>query len=215
MPLTSAPVGLQSPGAGVYSANAFRGSDLSFRARYFHEHRSGLRARFLDPFDDPFYPGQRARPALLEGSLPYDVMFCRNLLIYLGIPARVCVLAIIERLLKVDGLLFIGHADRLDMAGVEPKFTADGDPACFVYRPRTRGDALPSRQPLDESWALSRSVEGGDESSGPVVSTPIVIAPPKPASQIDTANHAKVPDEQSRRSAAAGSGRGPGQQGPL
>ncbi len=134
-------------------------------------------------------------PHLLEGSLPFDVIFCRNLLIYLGIPARVCVLAIIERLLKVDGLLFIGHADRLDMAGMEPKFIADGDPACFVYRPRTRGDALLSRQPLDEFCALSESVEGRDESSGLEVSKRIAIAPPDPAGQIDTANRAKVLDE--------------------
>ena len=105
-------------------------------------------------------------------------------------------LAIVERLLKVDGLLFIGHADRLDMAGVEPKFIADGDPACFVYRPRTRDDALLSRKLLDESWTLSRLAEGGDESFGPVTNKPMIKAPPNPASQIDTANHAKVPAEQ-------------------
>ena len=62
-------------------------------------------------------------PRLLEGSPPYDVLFCRNLLIYLGASARACVLAAIDRLLAADGVLFIGHADRLDWAGAEPKFT--------------------------------------------------------------------------------------------
>ena len=38
-------------------------------------------------------------PRLLEGSAPYDVLFCRNLLIYLGASARACVLAAIDRLL--------------------------------------------------------------------------------------------------------------------
>ena len=48
------------------------------------------------------------------------------------------VLAAIERLLAADGLLFIGHADRLDISGAEPKFIAVGDPACFVYRREAR-----------------------------------------------------------------------------
>ena len=83
-------------------------------------------------------------PHLLEGSTPYDVVFCRNLLIYLESSARARVLALIERLLNVNGHLVIGHADRLDITGVESRFIAVEDPACFAYCRRSQADAMVS-----------------------------------------------------------------------
>ena len=56
--------------------------------------------------------------------------------------ARVCVLAAIDRLLAPDGVLFIGHADRLDWAGAEPRFTPAGDPGCFAYQRTARGTGV-------------------------------------------------------------------------
>ena len=123
----------------VYSANAFRGPDLSYRARSFREHPRGYE---LDPTVRAtvrFIQASVVDPRLLEGSPPYDVLFCRNLLIYLGASARACVLAAIDRLLAADGVLFIGHADRLGWAGAEPRFTAVGDPGCFAYQRGPRG----------------------------------------------------------------------------
>ncbi len=73
-------------------------------------------------------------PALLAGSPPYDVVFCRNLLIYLDIPARARVLATLDRLMADDGVLFIGHADRLEASGMPSRFAAVGEPGCFAYR---------------------------------------------------------------------------------
>ena len=137
---------------GIYSSNAFRGSDFSFRSRYFREHPQGYE---LDPSIRStvrFLQASVLDPGLLKESARYDVVFCRNLLIYLGPSARVRALATIERLLAIDGLLFVGHADRLDVPGLEPKFTAAGDPACFVYRLRAQGDrvlhqSLPELEP--------------------------------------------------------------------
>ncbi len=126
---------------GVYSLNAFRGPDPDFRARYFRDHPSGYE---LDPVVRAtvrFLQASILDPRLLEGSPPYDVLFCRNLLIYLAPPARAYVLKVIDRLLAADGLLFIGHADRLEGTGTEAKFTPDGDPACFAYRRADHGDA--------------------------------------------------------------------------
>jgi chemotaxis protein methyltransferase WspC len=126
---------------GVYSSNAFRSSDLSFRARYFCEHPQGHELHSSIRSAVRFFQATVLAPDLLEGCGPYDVIFCRNLLIYLEPSARTRVLAVIERLLTADGLLLIGHADRLEMSGVEPKFIAVEDPACFVYRLRSKGDA--------------------------------------------------------------------------
>ena len=130
---------------GVYSANAFRSGDLSFRTRYFRESSKGYELDTSIRSTVCFVQASVLDPLLLEGAPPYDVVFCRNLLIYLDAPARLSVLKAIERLLKADGLLFIGHADRLDVVGMDPKFVADGDPACFVYRPKTNDDESRTR----------------------------------------------------------------------
>jgi chemotaxis protein methyltransferase WspC len=118
----------------VYSANAFRGPDLSYRARSFREHPQGYELDQNVRATVRFIQASVLDPLLLEGSPPYDVLFCRNLLIYLGASARERVLAAVDRLLAADGVLFIGHADRLAQAGAEPKFTAVGDPGCFAYQ---------------------------------------------------------------------------------
>jgi chemotaxis protein methyltransferase WspC len=119
---------------GVYSRNAFRGTEQGFQARYFRAHADGFelapairaRVRFLE--------GNALDPRLLEGAPAYDVLFCRNLLIYLTGWARARVMAAIDRLLAADGLLVIGHADRLETVGSEAKFGPVGDPGCFAYR---------------------------------------------------------------------------------
>ena len=70
------------------------------------------------------------------------MVFCRNLLIYLDTQPWRVVLAALDRLLAADGVLVIGHADRLELAGVPPRFTVIRDPGCFAYR-RPR-DARPA-----------------------------------------------------------------------
>ena len=99
-----------------------------------------------------------SNPELLEGSPPYDVVFCRNLLIYLDGPARACVLAANRPLLAADGLLFIGHADRLDWPGAELEFTAVGDPGCFAYQRTGRrvGSDHAFQPPLEPPPAVSQ-----------------------------------------------------------
>src|SRR5690606_18862174 len=58
-------------------------------------------------------------------------IFCRNLLIYFDRPSRRRAVEILDRLLADDGLLFVGHAERLPM--VESRFTPRAAPGCFCY----------------------------------------------------------------------------------
>jgi chemotaxis protein methyltransferase WspC len=97
--------------SGVYGRNAFRGQDLSFRERY-----------FTAVGDDAYRIGEALRARIrfgqgniLEGPLgtarEYDVIFCRNLLIYFDEPTTT---AAIERLaahLADDGMLLAGYAE--------------------------------------------------------------------------------------------------------
>ena len=122
---------------GVFSSNAFRSGDLSFRDRYFRSHPKGfeidpsLRARIR------LLQGSILDPGLLSGEPVFDVLFCRNLLIYLDEPSRVRVMTVLDRLLAAEGLLIIGHADRLNLSAIDPGFTQAGDRRAFTYRKTT------------------------------------------------------------------------------
>jgi chemotaxis protein methyltransferase WspC len=170
---------------GVYSANAFRGPDLSYRSRHFREHSEGYE---LDPEIRRTVQFVRASvldPHLLEGSPPYDVLFCRNLLIYLGAAARGCVITAIDRLLAQGGLLFLGHADRLDSSGAGPKFTSFGDPGCFAYRRTPEEDVQTSRTPPEPLRATSALTAGGTTSAGIPTSVGVLSAPAPATSETD------------------------------
>lgn len=58
-----------------------------------------------------FSHGNLLDPAFLLDSSPYDILFCRNLLIYLDRQAKTTVIRTLQRLLSPQGLLFVGHTE--------------------------------------------------------------------------------------------------------
>lgn len=118
---------------GVFSANAFRGRDLSYRLRFFREHPGGFEINPAIRSMVRFWEANVLDREFLDRFSVYDVIFCRNFLIYLHPNARAAVTSQLERLLTADGMLVIGHADRFEWNGGEPRFTAVGEPGCFVY----------------------------------------------------------------------------------
>jgi chemotaxis protein methyltransferase WspC len=138
---------------GVYRRNAFRGADLAFRDRHFHQ-GAPLQSFTLDPAvrgTVRFLRGNLLDPLLLSGQAPYDVIFCRNVLIYLDAPARRRALATLHRLLQPGGILFVGHAERLAID--DPGFESHGERAGFALRRVNPGvrrtpAALPALGPI-------------------------------------------------------------------
>ena len=119
--------------AGVYGPNSFRGVDGPIRSRYFRDQGGAFT---IDPAvrsSVRFHLGNLLDPALLADRPAFDVVFCRNLLIYLDAPARAAAFASIGRLLADGGLLFLGHADRPDDSPGSP-FTPLPDKGSFAYR---------------------------------------------------------------------------------
>ena len=129
-------VALERARQARYSANAFRNADLSFRDRWFR--RDG-QASVLD--EQVRGQVHFARANLLDDSVlaetlgsgrgPYDVVFCRNLLIYLTPAARRSVEATLERLVAADGLLVLGAAEPPIMKG---DWIPAGDSSVFALR---------------------------------------------------------------------------------
>ncbi len=97
---------------GRYTRNAFRGADLSFRERWFRQDGDeyviddALR-RYVS-----FSQGNLLQPAALARTgARYDLVFCRNLLIYFDDAGRAAAAACLQELLADDGLLLSGFAE--------------------------------------------------------------------------------------------------------
>jgi len=94
----------------VYGRNSFRGSDLAFRDRYFVEIAGGH-----SPVDAVRRPVRFRHGNLLEGLTSeaelYDVIFCRNVLIYFDRATQDRAIAVLKRLLKPRGWLFVGPSE--------------------------------------------------------------------------------------------------------
>lgn len=124
-------------------------------SQYFHPHApTGYEVEPSIRATVRFLQANVLDPALLAGAAPYDVVFCRNLLIYLDPRARAGLIATLDRLLAADGVLFIGHADRLEVPGAESRFVAVVEPGCFAYR-RVGG---PSDRPAVPDWPPALSL---------------------------------------------------------
>jgi len=102
---------------GRYSVNAFRNANLDFRDRWFQPEGGQW---VIDPRirrQVRFAWGNLLDGTLVAGRGVYDVIFCRNLLIYLTPSARQQVEQQLDRLLAPDGLLVLGAAEPPIMRG--------------------------------------------------------------------------------------------------
>ena len=142
--------------AGVYGRNAFRGQELSFRDRYFVWSGEDDLYRIDDALRARIRFGQGS---ILEGELgtarQYDVIFCRNLLIYFDEPTTA---AAIERLsdhLANDGMILAGYAE-------VPSFVRHGfsplpHRQAFALRKDVKRPGVPARASLPASAPLPSS----------------------------------------------------------
>lgn len=98
--------------SGIYGRNAFRAQDLAFRDLHFSSAGDGDYS-----INDEIRKQVRFKQGnLLEFDLSarsghYDVVFCRNLLIYFDKPTTKAAIAKLRALLADDGQLFAGYAE--------------------------------------------------------------------------------------------------------
>ena len=95
----------------TYGRNSFRGTDLQFKGRYFETAPNGSRVSDAVRQHVFFQRGNLFSQDFLPGNGIYDVIFCRNVLIYFDRPTQDRAIQVLSRLLASKGLLFVGPSE--------------------------------------------------------------------------------------------------------
>lgn len=102
---------LESARRAIYGPHSFRGTSLAFRDRYFK--LQGGSYALMDQIKGMvhFHYANLLDPHTLPSREPYNVIFCRNLLIYFNRQTQQHAARILIEHLAENGLLFVGHAE--------------------------------------------------------------------------------------------------------
>lgn len=135
--------------AGSYGSHSFRGEqDAGVLERYFH--RDGTRYQICEHVRNlvNFSHGNLLDPAFAACSGTYDVIFCRNLMIYFDEQAKQTAFRTLAQALADHGLLFVGHAE----CGTVPPawFHSAGHSFGFAFRKGAGNETsqAPKKRPL-------------------------------------------------------------------
>lgn len=137
----------------LFGRNSFRGGDLDFRERHFTPAGTGWQVAEAVRQQVEFRQGNLLDAYLQPGAENYDVVFCRNLLIYFDRATQDRAIATLTRLLAPKAWLFVGPSETgllLSHAFVSAKV-----PLAFAFRqagvalpePPTNGHPAPRRLP--------------------------------------------------------------------
>ncbi len=147
---------LSRAGRGLYRDLAFRETPAELKSKYFRKNNEGWE---LDPALRrlvQFRQGNLLDPQLLVCEPAFDLIFCRNLLIYLHQEARARVLANLDRLLAPRGLLCMGHAEPWNL--LDRRFRATGPNPYFLFERAPATGMLPD---VENSLANGRRKPAG------------------------------------------------------
>ena len=142
---------LDSARLGVYGRRSFRGTDLAFRDRYFTPAAGGYSLAPAVRQTVRFHQRNLLTPSLADEADRYDVIFCRNLLIYFDRPTQDRAITVLGRLLAPGGMLFVGPSETGVMLAHD--FHSARLPMAFAFR---RGPALSDRSKAPPAAAAPR-----------------------------------------------------------
>ena len=95
----------------TYGRNSFRARDLTFRDRYFEPTVHGHRLKESVRQQVHFQQGNVLARDFFPGVELYDAVFCRNLLIYFDRETQDRAIAVLRRLLKTSGAVFVAPSE--------------------------------------------------------------------------------------------------------
>jgi chemotaxis protein methyltransferase WspC len=139
----------------IYGKNSFRGSEPALRDLYFDATADAWHLRESVQSHVRFQQSNIFADDFLPGAARYDVVFCRNVLIYFDRETQAHAVAVLERLLAPQGMLFVGPSETSLL--LSHGFDAIKAPLAFAFRkpdtalrakkPRVRVVALPRTRP--------------------------------------------------------------------
>ncbi|MBC3954504.1 CheR family methyltransferase [Pseudomonas triticifolii] len=134
------PISIARAKHGVYGKNSFRGSDLSFRERFFNPVAEGFEivGQVRDCID--FQPGNLLDPKLAT-QVAYDIVFCRNLVIYFDRQTQQHVFQVLKQLTREDGVLFIGPAEGNLLSAIGMRSLGIAQSFVFHHAPQQKATA--------------------------------------------------------------------------
>ena len=141
-------------GRAVYGKNSFRGNDLSFRTRHFEATPSGYRLNDNIRQQVDFEQGNLFAADLLPGAEIYDVIFCRNLLIYFDRTTQDRAIHVLERALTSKGVLFVAPSETglllsHDFVSTKvPLAFAFRKPGAVTHEPKWKAAIPPAHRPF-------------------------------------------------------------------
>ena len=124
----------------VYGKGSFRGNHLDFRQRHFRQTEPGYALQSSVRHTVHFHHGNILDHGQMKRFGTYDIIYCRNLLIYFDKDCRKRTAALLAAMLKENGLLFVGHAE----TGLLWKdlFVSIAHPMAFAYRRMGSGERV-------------------------------------------------------------------------
>jgi len=144
---------------GIYGGNSFRSQDLTFRDRHFAQMERGFRVSEAVRRSVRFTQGNLLGADFLSGET-YDIVFCRNLLIYFDVDTQNRAVAVLKRLLAPQGMLFAGHSEASIMLGHD--LASAKIPMAFAFRkaaPPIPPKAKPvAARPIQPTATLAKKV---------------------------------------------------------
>ncbi len=162
---------------GVYTKNSFRSELQWFKPLHFKEESGRFALDEAVKSCVSFKAGNLF--ALPPQEEPYDIVFCRNLLIYFDEESQRKALDILTGLLKEGGILFLGHAESTSLLFGRP-FDPIQAKGSFAFKKIKPKDALAQWSPTDTQRLLK--VFRGSSAPPPVKpAVPMARPAPKPA----------------------------------
>lgn len=107
------PLVIQKAQAGLYARSAFRATDGKYLAKYFHQEGDLYRVNSRLAGRVKFKQGNLFEMGKWPGFTQFDVIFCRNMLIYFDKPTQKRMVDIFHKALVPGGYLLIGHSESL------------------------------------------------------------------------------------------------------
>ena len=141
-------------GRAVYGRNSFRGQELRFRDRHFEATPLGYRPSDTVRRQVTFRHGNIMAADFLPGLELYDVIFCRNLLIYFDRATQDRAVHVLGRLLRSSGTLFVAPSETGLLLAHD--FVSAKIPLAFAFRKSVAGSLEPKMVRLDP-YAIRQS----------------------------------------------------------